>query len=199
MKNAHLRFGFAEFEKTQKTTAMKVRLTADQFIGEPESGKAHLLSVIGGDSDVGAVYAAIQLHESLLVGGPDLRTRHYRFGEHASLYRGTIKVPGRQRPVRHLVAASADLQGAGEPGSIILHRNSPDFILRRLASALGLPLLPAWANWLSLQLQSQKRIHRLAGLNCSPVIVTGTKAEFLEWIGAALKTGDIVIPQPPTS
>ncbi len=127
MKNAHLRFGFAEFEKTQKTTAMKVRLTADQFIGEPESGKAHLLSVIGGDSDVGAVYAAIQLHESLLVGGPDLRTRHYRFGEHASLYRGTIKVPGRQRPVRHLVAASADLQGAGEPGSIILHRNSPDF------------------------------------------------------------------------
>lgn len=199
MKNAHLRFGFAEFEKTQKTTTTRIRLSANEFIGEAESGKGHLLSVIGGDSDVGAVCAAIQMNEPLQIGGPDLRPRHYRLGERASLYRGTINVPGRKRPVRHLVAVSAELQGAGDSSSIILHRDSPDFILARLATALGLPLLPLWANWLSLRLQSQKRIRRLTGLNCSPVIVTGTKAEFLEWIGAGLKTGEIVIPIPATS
>ena len=145
MKNAHLRFGFAEFEKVHKDAASKVRLIADQFIGQPTSGDAHLLSVFGGDSDVGAIAAAIQMNELFLIGGPGMSPKGYRLGERAHLYRGTITLPGRKRPVRH-------------------------------------------------------RIRRLAGLNCSPVIVTGTKAEFLDWIGVALKAGDIAIPQPePTT
>ena len=90
MKNAHLRFGFAEFEKVHKDVASKVRLIADQFIGEPESGDAHLLSVFGGDSDIVAMAAAIQLNEPVLVGGPGLAQRQYRFGERSSVYRGTI-------------------------------------------------------------------------------------------------------------
>jgi hypothetical protein len=196
MKNAHLRFGFAEFEKIDKKKTTRVRLAADQFIGEPESGKAHLLSVIGSDSDVGAICAAAQLNESLLIGGPHLPPRRYWLGEHASVHRGTIPVPGRRRPVRHLVALSAELHDAGEPESTILHRDSPEFILERLASALGLPVLPAWASWLSSRLLTEKRIRKLAGLNCSPIVVTGTKAELLDWIGAALKAGEIVIPQP---
>jgi hypothetical protein len=198
MKNAHLRFGFVEFEKAQKDTATKIHLAADRFIGERESGKAHLVSVIGGDSDIGAIFAAVQLNESLLIGGPGLPPRHYRLGERAHLHRGTINVPGRKRPARHLVAVSAELQGDGETGSIILQSDSSEFVLGRIAIALGLPLLPNWAIWFSSRLQSQTRIHNLAGLNCSPVSVTGTKAEFLDWIGAALKTGDIVIPQPLT-
>ena len=36
----------------------------------------------------------------------------------------------------------------------------------------------------------------LSGLNCAPVAIRGTKAEFLEWIGAGLKRGEIQIPQP---
>ena len=34
MKNAHERFGFAEFEKKLRDTATRIRLTADCFIGE---------------------------------------------------------------------------------------------------------------------------------------------------------------------
>ena len=34
----------------------------------------------------------------------------------------------------------------------------------------------------------------LSGLNCSPVAIRGTKAEFLDWIGAGLKHGEIQIP-----
>jgi hypothetical protein len=36
----------------------------------------------------------------------------------------------------------------------------------------------------------------LSGLNCAPVAIQGTKNEFLEWIGAALKEGQIQIPPP---
>jgi hypothetical protein len=175
MKNAHLRFGFVEFEKAQKGVVSKIRLMADQFIGERESGKAHLVSVIGGDSDVGAIGAAIQLNESLIVGGPALAPRHYRFGEHAHLHRGTINVVGRKRAVRHLVAVSTDLLGEGESGSLILHADGPEFVLRRFGVALGLPLLPDWAAWFSSRLESQGRLRKLTGLNCSPVLVTATK------------------------
>jgi hypothetical protein len=199
MKNAHLRLGFVEFEKAQKGVVSKTRLTADRFIGEQKSGKAHLVSIVGGDSDVGAIGAAIQLNESLIIGGPGLSPRHYRFGERAQLHRGTINVAGRKRAVRHLVAVSTELQGEGESGFIILHSDSPEFVLQRLSIALGLPLLPNWASWFSSHLQSQKRFHKLAGLNCSPVLVTGTKPEFLEWIGAALKAGEIAISKPTTT
>jgi hypothetical protein len=34
MKNAHERFGFAEFEKKLRDTTTRIRLTADCFIGE---------------------------------------------------------------------------------------------------------------------------------------------------------------------
>ncbi|HZV04496.1 MAG TPA: hypothetical protein VE999_05350 [Gemmataceae bacterium] len=199
MKNAHLRFGFAEFEKAHKDAASRIRLIADQFIGEPESGDAHLLSVFGGDSDVGAMAAAIQMNESFLISNPGVLPKWYQLGDRAHLYRGTITVPQRKRPVRHLVAVSSALEAEGNANSIILHRDSPEFMLQRLAIALGLPLLPGWATWLSSQMHSQGRIRRLAGLNCSPVIVTGTKAEFLDWIGVALKAGEIAIPELPTA
>ena len=199
MKNAHLRFGFAEFEKVHKDAASKVRLIADQFIGQPTSGDAHLLSVFGGDSDVGAMAAAIQMNELFLIGGPGMSPKGYRLGERAHLYRGTITLPGRKRPVRHLVAVSSALEAEGHANSIILHSDSPEFVLQRLTIALGLPLLPGWAAWLSSQLHSEGRVRRLAGLNCSPVIVTGTKAEFLDCIGVALKTGEIAIPEPATA
>lgn len=199
MKNAHLRFGFAEFEKVHKDAASKIRLIADQFIGEPESGDAHLLSVFGGDSDVGAMAAAIQMNESFLISGPGILPKSYRLGERAHLYRGTITLPRRKRPVRHLVAVSSALEAEGNANAIILHRDSPEFMLQRLAIGLGLPLLPGWASWLSSRMHSLGRIHRVVGLNCSPVIVTGTKAEFLDWIGVALKAGEIAIPETPTA
>jgi hypothetical protein len=199
MKNAHLRFGFAEFEKVHKDAASKIRLIADQFIGEPESGDAHLLSVFGGDSDVGAMAAAIQMNESFLISGPGILPKSYRLGERAHLYRGTITLPRRKRPVRHLVAVSSEFEAEGNANSIILHRDSPEFMLQRLAIGLGLPLLPGWASWLSSRMHSLGRIHRVVGLNCSPVIVTGTKAEFLDWIGVALKAGEIAIPETPTA
>ena len=58
MKNAHERFGVLEYTKRMKDTTTRIRLRLDRFIGEVESegnSKAHLISVLGGDSDVGAI------------------------------------------------------------------------------------------------------------------------------------------------
>jgi hypothetical protein len=198
MKNAHERFGFAEFEKRLRDTTTRIRLTADCFIGEraersgPSAG--HLLSAFGSDVEVAALWAAILSEEPVRVGGQDLKPYMVQFGERPAVYRGTLTIPGRRRPVRHLVVVSTQLRAEGDQARIIVKDNSPELILRAVANLHGLPLLSDWSEWFRGRLQKAGRIRPLSGLNCAPVTVRGTKSEFLEWIGAGLKNGQIQIP-----
>jgi hypothetical protein len=200
MKNAHERFGYAEFEKKLRDTTTRVRLTADCFIGEraerasPSDG--HLLSVFGTDVEVAALWAAILAEEPIRVGGLDLKPYMVQFGERPAVYRGTLTIPGRKRPVRHLVVVSTQLRAEGDQARIIVRSNSPDLLLRAVANLHGLPLLSDWSEWFCARLQKAGRIRQLSGLNCAPVAIQGTKNEFLEWIGAGLKSGQIQIPPP---
>ena len=200
MKNAHERFGYAEFEKKLRDTTTRVRLTADCFIGEraerasPSDG--HLLSVFGTDVEVAALWAAILAEEPIRVGGLDLKPYMVQFGERPAVYRGTLTIPGRKRPVRHLVVVSTQLRAEGDQARIIVRSNSPDLLLRAVANLHGLPLLSDWSEWFCTRLQKAGRIRQLSGLNCAPVAIQGTKNEFLEWIGAGLKSGQIQIPPP---
>jgi hypothetical protein len=200
MKNAHERFGFAEFEKKLKDTTTRIRLTADCFIGEPADknvpSQGHLLSVFGADVEVAALWAAVFGEERIQVGGPGMSPRLVRFGERPSVYRGTLILPGRRRPIRHLVVASNQLRAEGDRARIIVKGNSPDLVLRAAANFHGLPLLPTWSEWFFDRLRKAGRIRPLSGLNCTPVAIRGTKAEFLEWIGAGLKHSQIRIPAP---
>ena len=66
MKNAHLRFGWLTYVKSTEKTTTSIKLRLDRFIGEvlpdpPRQAKAHLISVIGGDTQVAEVSAAISL------------------------------------------------------------------------------------------------------------------------------------------
>ena len=198
MKNAHERFGYAEFEKRLRDTTTRVRLTADCFIGERAersgSSAGHLLSAFGSDVEVAALWAAILSEEPVRVGGQDLKPHIIQFGERPAVYRGTLTIPGRRRPVRHLVVVSTQLRAEGDQARIIVKDNSPDLILRAVANLHGLPLLSDWSEWFRGRLQKAGRIRPLSGLNCAPVTVRGTKSEFLEWIGAGLKNGQIQIP-----
>ena len=60
MLNAHLRFGsLTYFRRTEETTT-HFQLHLDRFIGEvapdpPRQAKAHLLSVIGGETQISAI------------------------------------------------------------------------------------------------------------------------------------------------
>ena len=200
MKNAHERFGFAEFEKKLRDTTTRVRLTADCFIGERAEKTApsmgHLLSAFGTDVEVAALWAAVLAEEPIRVGGLDLKPYMVQFGERPAVYRGTLTIPGRRRPIRHLVVASTHLRAEGNQARIIVKSASPDLILRTVANLHGLPLLSDWSEWFCARLQKAGRIRQLSGLNCAPVTIQGTKSEFLEWIGAGLKNGHIRIPPP---
>src|SRR3954463_10868480 len=101
MKNAHERFGRAEFEKRLKDTTTRIHLTADCFVGEqPDKNSVsmgHLLSVFGSDVEVAAFWAAVLSEEQIQVSGPNLAPRLVSFGERPSVYRGTLTLPGRRR------------------------------------------------------------------------------------------------------
>jgi hypothetical protein len=202
MKNAHERFGVLDYTKRMKDTTTRIRLRLDRFIGEVESEgtcKAHIVSVLGGDSDVGAIWAAVieQNHFTVEVPGSDpLMTT---LGEGAQCFRGTINIAGR-RPIRHLVAVSAEL-GKTRPGMdpegkrTILCGNGPTFMLYRIAQRFGLPVVPEWAGWFKEELRRHGAIKPLLGLGCSPVLVSGTKKLFLKWIGRALRQKRIQFPE----
>jgi hypothetical protein len=202
MKNAHERFGVLEYTKQMKDTTTRIRLRLDRFVGEVESDgncKAHLISVLGGDSDVGAIWAAVIEHNHFTVEAPRMDPLTASLGEDAQCFRGTITIPGR-KPIRHLVAISAELAktrpGMDPEGKrTILCDNGPAFILYRMAQRFGLPVVPEWAGWFKEELSRHGAIRPLIGVGCSPVLVSGTKKLFLKWIGKALRKNRVRFPE----
>jgi len=202
MKNAYERFGVLEYTKRMKDTTTRIRVRLDRFIGEMQGDgtcKAHLISVLGGDSDVGAIWAAVveQDHFAVEVPGNDPLTAS--LGAGAQCFRGTISVAGR-KPIRHLVAVSAELDKT-RPGiepegkRTILCDHDPIFVLYRVAQRYGLPVVPEWATWFNGELTRHGMIQPIVGLGCSPVLVRGSKKVFLKWIGRALRQKRIAFPE----
>lgn len=204
MQNAHERFGTLEFTKRVKDTTTHVRVYADRIVLEParkdhEQAVAHLVSMIGGDAEIGALWAAVTegaLFYIQLSGGIPIAAS---LGLEAQCHRGSLAAPGKKRPVRHLVAVSAELAKT-KPGvdcegaRTVLCDDDPVFVLYRVAWRYGLPVASEWAPWFIRELNQRKAITPLLGLGCSPVLVTGNKQTFLRWIGRALRERLIRIP-----
>src|SRR5882762_897995 len=82
MHNAHERFGTLEFIKRTKDTNTRVRVYIDRVvleIAKDERGQAaaHLVSMIGGDAEIGAAWAAVTegaLFHIQLPGGTPIAT-----------------------------------------------------------------------------------------------------------------------------
>lgn len=205
MQNAHERFGTLEFTKRMKDTTTRVRVHVDRAVLEPardDRGQtgAHLLSMVGGDSEIGAVWAAVIEGALFQIQLPGRTAISASLGLEAQCFRGSVMVPGRKRPARHLVAVSAELAktkpGADRDGArTILCEEDPSFVLYRVASRYGLPVVPEWAPWFMRELNQRKSITPLLGLGCSPVLVKGSKQTFLKWIGRALRERLIRIPE----
>jgi hypothetical protein len=201
MKNAHERFGVLAYTKRMKDTTTRIRLRLDRFIGEVEDGRnseAHLISVLGGDSDVGAIWAGVIEQNLFTVEAPGIEPVTASLGEDAQCFRGTITIPGR-KPIRHLVAISAELAktrpGADPAGRrTVLCDNDPTFVLYRIAQRFGLPVVPEWAGWFNEELHRRGAIKPLIGLGCSPVLIKGTKKLFLKWIRLTLRQKGIEVP-----
>lgn len=203
MDNAHLRLGRLIFVRQTKDHATKVSLYLDRLVAETPTERStsadlHFVSTFGGDQEIGAISAAIadgqhfhvHVHAAEFVGS---------LGEKAVLYRSSLQIPGRKRPVRHLVALSKTLfqttLGAdGEARRTILYDNSPSFLLHRLAGRFGLPVLPEWAEWFHSELRRRRLVEDLIGFNCAPVAVKGNKIRLLRILSQGLRRHEIQLP-----
>lgn len=171
------------------------RLVAEAASQQHGTATLHLVSVFGGDQEIGAIASAVadgqlfhvHVHGQEFVGG---------LGEKAVLYRASLQIPGRKRPVRHLVALSkaffeTTLGANGEAQRTVLFESSADFLLRRLAVRFGIPVLPEWADWFHAEIHRRRMVDQLIGLNCSPVAVKGSKIRLLRILGQGLRRGHI--------
>ena len=69
MRNAHERFGKLVYQRCTEKTATNIRVFLDACVGE-ERGRAHLVSVVGGDVEIGALAAAFANGDSFTVVDP---------------------------------------------------------------------------------------------------------------------------------
>ena len=204
MKNAHERFGIVAFTKRAKDTTTQIRVYMDRLIAEPAkegrgAAAAHFLSVVGSDAEIAALWAAVTEGAFFQIRIPASASFAASLGAEAQCYRGSVALPDRKRPVRHLVALSAEMlktrPGTDREGNrTILCSGDPTFVLYRVARRFSLPVVPDWAPWFVRELERRRAIQPLLGLGCSPVVVKGNKETFLSWIGKGLKAGSIRIP-----
>ena len=138
MKNAHERFGKLMYRRQTEKTSTNLRVFLDAFVGE-DGGKAHLVSVVGGDVEIGALAAAFANGDSFTVESPYGVESIVSLGEKPLCFRGSIVVHGRKRPLRHLVSCSRELVDTTSDGKLLLV--SDDQFLHLVFA--GLPLWPA--------------------------------------------------------
>ena len=141
MKNAHERFGELVYRRRSEKTATNLRVFLDAFVGE-DRGKAHLVSVVGGDVEIGALAAAFANGDSFTVEDPCGEEGVVSLGEKPLCFRGSIVVPGRKRPLRHLVSCSQELSDTTSDGKLLLISDDHLFIWSSLVRHYGLPATP---------------------------------------------------------
>jgi hypothetical protein len=192
MQNAHLRLGLLEYHRMTEKTSTRIRLRVDRYVGEDE--QAHLISVFGNDSDVGAITAAVHEKATFTLTFPDGEVKEVSLGEHASCYKGAVSLSDRKHPVRHLVAVSEQLYTNGSVGRTILLGYQRDQAWAMLVSFLGLPAEPSWAEHVLGVVEMEERIKPLDGIGCQPVLISATTEEVLAWIGDGLKSQVLRFP-----
>jgi hypothetical protein len=202
VKNAHLRFGWLTYVKTTEKAVTNIKLRLDRFIGEvlrdpPRQAKAHLISVVGGDTQISAVAAAISLGERFLVEGPGVQPIRVCLERNAQCYKGSLQLAGRKKPLRHLIGISEEFAGGGTSSvtdRTLLADSGGLFVWASIAEIHGIPGIPEWAGWFLGQLEKHKALVPVLGIECSPVLVKGNKEQFLSWLSDGVWGGDIRFP-----
>src|SRR5260370_16868324 len=193
MKNAHERFGKLIYVRRTEKTTTNIRLHLDAFVGE-ERGRAHLVSVIGGDVEIGAISAVFGTRDMFTVIDPTGAESIVTLGEKPLLFRGSIMVAGRKRPLRHLVACSQELADTSSDGKLLLVSNDDTFIWSSLVSHYGLPATPEWGPWMLAELRSQKRIHSLPGFGYQGIAIRATRKQLLALLSRGLRNRHLGFP-----
>jgi hypothetical protein len=193
MKNAHERFGKLVYRRRTEKTATNLRVFLDTFVGE-DRGKAHLVSAVGGDVEIGALAAAFANGDSFTVVDPYGEESIVSLGEKPLCFRGSIVVHGRKRPLRHLVSCSEVLADNTSDGKLLLVSDDHLFVWSSLVRHYGLPATPEWGSWMIAQLQSQKRIQPLPAFGYAGVAVKAKRKELLALLRKGLRSNRLTFP-----
>jgi hypothetical protein len=202
MKNAHLRFAWLTYVKSTEKTTTSIRLRLDRFIGEmspdpPRQAKAHLISVIGGDTQIAAISAAVSLSDRFMVEGPGMAPTRVCLERNAEIFKGSIQLAGRKKPLRHLVAVSeeyATSNASTASGKALLASSDAPFVWASIADSYGIPGIPEWAEWFQQELKTHHAIVPAMGIGCRPVIIRGQKEQFLDWLSWGVESAAIHFP-----
>lgn len=193
MQNAHLRLGQLEYARSSTSIKTNIRLHVDHYMGE--AGQGHLLSLFGGDAEVGAVTAAIQEKHPFCLTFPDGKVVTFNMGPDASCYKGSLPVQGRKQPLRHLLAVSQPLHANGTAGRTFLLNYERSLAWSTLVSFLGLPAEPRWRDWILDWLERENKLQPIDGIGCHPVVIAATRDEMLSSIAAGLQEGRLSFPE----
>lgn len=196
MQNAHLRLGRLEYRRNSGKTDTRISVHVDRYIGQGDD--AHLISLFGGDAEVGAITAAIYEKHTFTVKFPDGKEQVAGFGSDAICYRGSVNLQGRKQALRHLIAVSTSFHANGSAGrTFILHlaRNTRELAWATLVSFLGLPADPRWSAPILETMWAEKKIQRLDGIGCTPAVIYGTRNDLLARIGQARSLGLLPFPE----
>jgi len=196
MDNAHERMGWLVYT----SEATSVRIGLERAIYEKpssrfESGTLHLASVFGGDTAIQALRTALSQDLTVTIIRPDgERIQCSTRWKETRTIKSDIRVADRKRPLRHLIVASPVLLGNTADPTVILPKHDSDMLWKRLVFTLGIPGIPAWTDYITDKLRKEDRITELEGVNCTPIMITATKDELMEWLSEGLKTGAIQFP-----
>ena len=195
MQNAYRRLGRLEYLRNSEKTNTQVFLHVDHYVGDGD--QAHLLSLFGGDAEVGAIRAAIYEKHVFTLTFPDGRSQKIGFGPDAECYYGSLSLPGAKRSLRHLIAVSAALHANGTAGqTFLMHLDAEtkDLAWATVVSLLGLPADPRWGDVILSEAKKEKRIRRIEGIGCNPAVVLGTREDFMSRIGQARSLDRLPFP-----
>jgi len=193
MENAHLRMGLLEYERYTEKIATRIRVRITHYIGEDED--AHLVSVIGNDSDIGAITAAVHEQSRFRLTFPNGEIQEISLGEGAMCCRGSISIPGRKQAVRHMIVLSEELRGMKSLSRTFVLRREPTEVWTALVHRFGLPGLPEWAEPMTRILEKEKRIVPVDSIGCSAAVISATCEELLEWMGDGVGRGELSFPE----
>ena len=192
MKNAHERCGELVYIRRSEKTQTHIRVHLSAWIGE--ESKAHLVSVVGGDTEIGALSAAFASHDPFTVVDPDGGEKIVSLGESPTCFRGALNISGRKRPLKHLVALSQAIIGASNQDRLLLIGDDPAFVWSSLVLHFGLPAVPEWADRLLLELHSRKRMQPMMGFGYRGVAVKTNRQELLKLVEQGLRKKELVFP-----
>ena len=192
MKNAHERFGALVYIRRSEKTRTHIRVQLNAWIGE--ESKAHLVSVVAGDTEIGALSAAFASHDPFTVIDPDGQERLVSLGESPTCFRGALNISGRKKPLKHLVALSQEITGSTSQDRLLLISDEPAFVWSSLVLHLGLPALPDWADWFLSELRSRKRMQSLMGFGYTGIAIKTNRQELLKLIENGLRKKELVFP-----